>query len=46
MPQSFYFAERWAEVRAKLRWFFKAQLVPVDTALINNAWGKSQIRDR
>ena len=46
LPQTFYFAERWAEVRAKLRWFFKAQLVVVDTELLNNAWGKSQIRDR
>jgi len=41
LPQTFYFAERWAELRCKLRWFFKAQIVPVDTELINNAWGKS-----
>ena len=29
LPQSFYFAERWAELRLKLRYFLKAQLVPV-----------------
>ena len=24
LPQSFYFAERWSELRCKLRYFFKA----------------------
>ena len=46
LPQSLIFNERWAEARMKLRYFFKAQLIPVNPELINNAWGKSQIRDR
>ena len=46
LPQSFYFAERWAEFRCKLRYFFKAQLVPVNTDLLNNEWGKCKVRDR
>lgn len=46
LPQSFYFAERYAEFRCKLRYFFKAQLVPVDTALLINEWGKCKVRDR
>ena len=46
LPQTCYLAMRWKEIRAKLRWFFKAQLVPIDTELLNNGWGKSQIRDR
>lgn len=46
LPQTLYFAERWAEMRVKLRYFFKAQLVPVQTDLLNNAWGKCKLRDR
>lgn len=46
LPQSLIFNERWAEARMKLRYFLKAQLIPVNPELINNAWGKSQIRDR
>ena len=46
LPQNVYFNERMSEVRMKLRYFFKAQLVPVNPELLNNAWGKSQIRDR
>ena len=46
LPQSLYFAERWAELRVKVRYFFKAQLVPVSTELLNDEWGKSQVRDR
>lgn len=46
LPQSFYFAERWAEFRCKLRYFFKAQLVPVSVDLLNNEWGKCKVRDR
>jgi hypothetical protein len=46
LPQTIYFAERWAELRCKLRYFFKAQLVPVQTDLLNNEWGKCKLRDR
>ena len=46
LPQSFYFVERWAELRCKLRYFFKAQLVPVNTDLLNNEYGKCKVRDR
>ena len=46
LPQSLYFAERWAELRCKLRYFFKAQIVPVSKDMLNNEWGKSKIRDR
>ena len=46
LPQSFYFAERRGDLRCKLRYFFKAQLVPVSTDLLNNEWGKCKVRDR
>ena len=46
LPQSLYFNERWAEFRCKLRYFFKAQLVPVSQDLLNNEWGKCKVRDR
>lgn len=46
LPQTLYFAERWAEFRCKLRYFFKASLVPVETDLLNNEWGKCKLRDR
>ncbi len=46
LPQSLYFAERWAEFRCKIRYFFKAQIVPVSTELLNNEWGKCKVRDR
>ena len=46
LPQSFYFAERWGDFRCKLRYFFKAQLVPVSLLVVDNEWGKSKVRDR
>lgn len=46
LPQTVYFNERWAELRVKLRYFFKAQLVPVSPDLLNNEWGKCKVRDR
>ena len=46
LPQSLYFVERWAKLRCKLRYFFKAQLVPVSVDLLNNNWGKCKVRDR
>ena len=27
-----------------MKWFLKAQVVPVDTKLLNDEWGKSQLR--
>ena len=33
-------------MRLKLRYFFKAQIIPVSHDLINNGWGKSKIRAR
>ena len=39
LPQSFFFAERKGDFRCKLRYFFKAQLVPVSTLLLNNKCG-------
>ena len=41
-----YFVEKWAELRCKLRYFFKAQIVPVNVDMLNNEYGKSKIRDR
>ena len=46
LPQSVYFVEKWAELRCKLRYFFKAQIVPVNVDMLNNEYGKSKIRDR
>lgn len=46
LAQSVYFVERWAEFRCKLRYFFKAQIVPISTEMLNNEWGKSKVRDR
>jgi len=46
LPQSLYFAERWAELDCHLSYFFKAQIVPVQTDLLNNEWGKCKLRDR
>ena len=41
LPQSLYFNQRMSEVRMKLRYFLKAQLIPVSPDLLNNAYGKS-----
>lgn len=46
LPQTVYFNERWAELRVKLRYFFKVQLVPVSPDLLNNEYGKCKVRDR
>lgn len=46
LPQSLYFVERVMEFRIKLRYFFKAQIVPVQTDSLNTPYGKSQLRDR
>ena len=46
LPQSLIFCERWAEARFKLRYFLKAQLVPVNVEMTNNEWGKCKLRDR
>ena len=46
LPQSMYVAERFNGTRFKLKYFFKAQLVPVNPDLLNNDWGKCKLRDR
>lgn len=45
MPQTRYTRTKEACHR-KLRYFFKAQLVPIEISMVNNGHGKSKLRDR
>ena len=46
LPQSMHYFHSNYELYLRLKYFIKAQVVPVDTNLLNNEWGKSQLRDR
>ena len=46
LVQSMYFTNSFRVFRAKLNYFLKAQIVPVNTDMINNGWGKCKVRDR
>ena len=43
-PQSSHYYHSGYEFFARLKWFLKAQVVPVDVKLLNDEWGKSQLR--
>ena len=43
-PQSSHYYQSTCELFARMKWFLKAQVVPVDTKLLNDEWGKSQLR--
>ena len=46
LPQTIHYTESGDDYRIKLRWFFKAQLVPTETNFVINQWGKSKLRCR
>ena len=47
MPQSLYYSQKdFEQIYCKFKWFFKAQIVPVSTELVSDAYGKSMLRDR
>ena len=46
LPQSLYFGQRYDDFRAKIRYFLKAQVVPVSFELVCDEYGKSKLRDR
>ena len=46
LPQSLQTRETLGSIRAKIKYYFKVQVVPVEIKMLNNEDGKSKIRAR